>query len=56
MPVSLFRHNYPVTRRRPTVVAALNARSADVPFLVFVTALGIVVVAVDNGLGQARSR
>lgn len=36
--------------RRETTVAAI-ARSADVPFLLFVIALGIVVVAVvDNGL------
>jgi len=40
-------------RRRETTVAAI-ARSADLPFLVFVIALGVVVVAVvDNGLGSA---
>ena len=34
--------------------AAAVARSADVPFLLFVLALGIVVTAVvDNGLGSA---
>lgn len=39
--------------RRETSAAAV-ARSADVPFLVFVIALGIVVVAVvNNGLGGA---
>ena len=39
--------------RRETSVAAV-ARSADVPFLLFVLALGIVVTAlVDNGLGSA---
>jgi arsenical pump membrane protein len=39
--------------RRTTSVPAI-ARSADVPFLLFVIALGIVVVAVvDNGLGSA---
>ncbi len=39
--------------RRQTSVTAI-ARSADVPFLLFVLALGVVVTAVvDNGLGQA---
>ena len=39
--------------RRETTVTAI-ARSADVPFLLFVLALGVVVTAVvDNGLGQA---
>ncbi len=39
--------------RRETTAAAV-ARSADVPFLLFVLALGIVVAAVvDNGLGSA---
>jgi arsenical pump membrane protein len=39
--------------RRETTVAAI-ARSADVPFLLFVLALGVVVTAVvDNGLGRA---
>jgi len=39
--------------RRETTVAAI-ARSADAPFLLFVLALGVVVVAVvDNGLGSA---
>jgi arsenical pump membrane protein len=39
--------------RRETSVTAI-ARSADVPFLLFVLALGVVVTAVvDNGLGQA---
>jgi len=39
--------------RRETTVAAI-ARSADAPFLLFVIALGIVVVAVvDNGLRAA---
>jgi arsenical pump membrane protein len=40
-------------RRGSTSVAAI-ARAADVPFLLFVLALGIVVTAVvDNGLGAA---
>jgi arsenical pump membrane protein len=39
--------------RRETSVAAI-ARSADVPFLLFVLGLGVVVAAVvDNGLGSA---
>jgi arsenical pump membrane protein len=39
--------------RRETTPAAI-ARSADVPFLLFVLALGVVVTAVvDNGLGSA---
>jgi len=39
--------------RRQTSVTAI-ARSADVPFLLFVLALGVVVTAVvDNGLGHA---
>jgi arsenical pump membrane protein len=39
--------------RRETTVPSI-ARSADVPFLLFVLALGVVVTAVvDNGLGQA---
>jgi arsenical pump membrane protein len=39
--------------RREITVAAI-ARSADVPFLLFVLALGVVVAAVvDNGLGSA---
>jgi arsenical pump membrane protein len=41
-----------LARREATVVSV--ARSADVPFLLFVLALGIVVTAVvDNGLGAA---
>jgi arsenical pump membrane protein len=40
--------------RRGETTAAAIVRSADLPFLVFVIALGVVVVAVvDNGLGSA---